>query len=204
MSPSRQVRPVWRLVLLLTALTLAGSAGGDAVELSTGVGQPDPTGWCALDWLAGCTTGLAILSGSGLVLYPGQVPPSAFELSLKLLPHDSLLFTLESPSATGRITVLLDNSELKTISLPTQGRWWLRLANLPETGILRLEPDPYCEELTIRSVNFPCPPLPAGSGAQGLSEGPHPGGGGWRGARSACMLVHPSLGGGETSGGPGQ
>jgi hypothetical protein len=162
MSAAPEVRVVRLLPFLVVILTLAVCAGGQAVELSVGRGQPDLGGWCALDWLAGCTEGVAVLSGSGLVLYAGQIPPSAFELSLKLIPYRSLLFVLESPSTIGRISVQLDGVEQRSIPIAIRGQWWVRLTDLPETGILRIEPDKYCEQLTIRSVNFPCPPCPPG------------------------------------------
>ncbi len=149
-----------KLALAMAAVAFAAGATGQVVGISTGAGEPNLAGWCALDWLAGCTTGVAVLSGSGLVLYAGQIPPSAFELSLRLIPYRSLLFVLESPSAIGRISVQLDGVELRNIAIPTPGPWWIRLTDLPETGILRLELDRYCERLTIRSVNFPCPPCP--------------------------------------------
>lgn len=152
-----------KLALAMAALAFAAAATGQVVDISTGTGEPNLAGWCALDWLAGCTTGVAVLSGSGLALYAGQTPPpSAFELNLKLIPYRSLLFVLDSPGAVGRISVQLDGVELRNIAVPIHGPWWVRLTDLPETGILRLELDKHCERLTIRSANFPCPPCPPG------------------------------------------
>jgi len=152
----------WALVIL--ALAVLSGFTGCATTLTTGQGKPDLAGWCRLDWNAGCTTGLTVLSGSGLTLIPSQSPPpSSYELSLKLIPGRSLLFVFESPSTTGRITFSVDGLAIRSLPPPTTGLWWARLSDLPDTGILRVELDRYCDEITIQSISHDClrrPPPP--------------------------------------------
>jgi len=147
-----------RFVLALVLMVVAPL--GHAATLKHGTGEPDLADWCAMDWLAGCTTGVVALSGTGLELHPTlSPPPSAYELSLKLIPYRSLLFLLEGRSAVGHVTFYLNGRVLDRIRAQG-GRWWVRIDDLPTTGILRLELDQYCESLVIRSINFPCRPCP--------------------------------------------
>jgi len=141
-----------RLVLVLMAYSTAALA----VSVHQGIGQPDLSTWCPLDWLASCSSGVAALTGEGLELEATQAPPpSALELSLKLIPYRSLLFVLRSEQPIGHVRVLLDQRELRRIEVP-QGNWWIQVDDLPAQGVLRLELDPHCEKLLIRSVYFPC------------------------------------------------
>ena len=141
-----------RLVLVLMAYSTAALA----VSVHQGIGQPDLSTWCPLDWLTSCSSGVAALTGEGLELEATQAPPpSALELSLKLIPYRSLLFVLRSEQPIGHVRVLLDQRELRRIEVP-QGNWWIQVDDLPAQGVLRLELDPHCEKLLIRSVYFPC------------------------------------------------
>lgn len=144
-----------------------------ATTVATGTGDPELAGWCLVDWNAGCTTDLAVLSGFSLTLVSSQSPPpGAFEISLKLIPGRSLAFLVESPSPVGRISFSIADVTIRTLSPPGAGAWWVRLSNLPDTGILRLELDKYCDEVTIRSLGFDCRvPPPAPSGRWGLFAG---------------------------------
>jgi len=141
-----------RLVLVLMACSTAALA----VSVHQGIGQPDLSSWCPLDWLASCSSGVAALTQDGLELEATQAPPpSALELSLELMPYRSLLFVLRSEQPIGHVRVLLDQRELQRIKVP-QGNWWIQVDDLPARGVLRLELDPHCEKLLIRSVYFPC------------------------------------------------
>jgi len=145
--------------LLLTAvvfLPLSLAVPGIGVELEQGTGIPDLSGWCMLDWLTPCTSGLSWLDADGLTLTTAQVPPrSAYELELKLIPYDSLLIFLESPEGVGHVLLYLDGERVGRFPLQ-RGAWWIKLSHLPPQGVFRLELDRYCRDLTIRGVYFPC------------------------------------------------
>lgn len=157
-SPSR-----FRWGLLILAFGVLIGSKGHATALDTGRGRPDLTSWCRLDWNAGCATGLTVLSESGLALLPGQgPPPSSYELSLKLIPSRSMMFLFESPSTIGKISFSVDGVLIHTMAPVATGSWWVRLSGLPDTGILRLSLDKYCEGVTIESISYKCQdPLPA-------------------------------------------
>lgn len=157
--PFLPLRPS-RSHILLTALAVIffwGTNLCSATTLTVGTGTPNVDGWCWLDWNTGCTTGLAVLSGSGLTLFPAQAaPPSSLELSLKLIQGRTLIFLFESPSTSGKITFSVDGSVVRSIAPPRTGSWWVRLSDLPSAGILRLELDRYCDQLTITSIYYDC------------------------------------------------
>lgn len=158
-SPFPQTRLDRGRILLATLAVIFfwGTSLGYATTLTVGTGTPKLDGWCWLDWNAGCTTGLAVLSGAGLTLFPAHTaPPSSLELSLKLIQGRALIFLFESPSTTGKITFSVDGSVVRSIAPPRTGSWWVRLTDLPSAGILRLELDRYCDQLTITSVNYDC------------------------------------------------
>lgn len=143
-----------RSPILLATLAVFFSPGaslGYATTLTVGTGTPklDLVVLAGLE-RGGCTTGLAVLSGSGLTLFPAQTaPPGSLVLSLKLIQGRALIFLFESPSTTGKITFSVDGSVVRPIAPPRTGSWWVRLTDLPSGGILRLELDRYCDQLTI-------------------------------------------------------
>lgn len=132
-----------------------------AVTVRTGTGEPDLEGWCELGWGAGCVVGHAGFTDRGLLLSATQVPPvPAYELTLKLIPHRTLLFLLESPEPAGKIQVTLDGQLVTTMIVPAKGTWWLGVSDLIASGILRIELGPRCESLLIRGIYAPCRPCP--------------------------------------------
>lgn len=151
------MRRVWLGVLVvLWALPVA------AVTVRTGTGKPSLEGWCELGWGAACIVGHAGLTDRGLLLSAAQVPPyPALELTLRLIPHKTLLFVLESPEPAGKIKVSLDCNPVSTVIVPTQGTWWMEISDLPSSGVLRIELGPCCEQLLIRGIYAPCEVCPS-------------------------------------------
>lgn len=144
------------LFVVLWALPVA------AVTVRTGTGRPGLEGWCELGWGAGCVVGHAGLTERGLLLSAAQVPPApAYELTLRLIPHKTLLFVFESPEPAGKIRVLLDCQLVSTVIVPAKGEWWMEISDLPDSGILRIELGPCCEQLLIRGIYVPCEACPS-------------------------------------------
>jgi len=144
-------------VILAAALVLAGSAGAFGVSVQHGTGEPEWAGWCALHWYACSTTGVGAVTAEGLLLHAAQRPPlSGLELSLNRLGHDSLLVVFRSPSPAGSLRVLLDGALVERMPVPTVGRWWLELTELPRRGVLRLELDAHVEHVLVEALKFPC------------------------------------------------
>jgi len=144
-------------VLALTMAFLSATYAAAAPMVRVGTGVPDLSGWCRMDWLAGCPSGVGALSGGTgeLTLVPTQTPPpSAVEFSLKLLPYRTLLFLLSGVGG-GHLELELDGTELARVPLAS-GQWWIVVDGLPSQGILRLELDERAETLTVKSVYFPC------------------------------------------------
>lgn len=136
-----------------------------AVNIRTGTGRPSLEGWCELGWGAGCVVGHAGLTDQGLLLSAAQVPPNpAYELTLRLIPHKTLLFLFDSPEPSGKIRVYLDCNLVETVYVPSLGSWWMEISDLPRSGLLRIELGPCCDLLLIRGIYAPCtacPPCPS-------------------------------------------
>jgi hypothetical protein len=133
-----------------------------AVKVRTGTGKPSLEGWCELGWGGGCVIGQGNLTDKGLELRSLQDPPgTAYELNLKLIPHKTLLFLLESPELGGKIRIYLDCQLISTQIVPTSGPWWLELSDLPDSGMLRIELGPCCESLLIRGIYGKCVECPS-------------------------------------------
>ncbi len=147
------------LMLLITASIMPLSGFGMAVQ--HGLDQPELHGWCRLHWYGGCATGIAGLTHQGLLLDAAQSPPpSGFEISLNRLQQSDLLLLLSSPNRGGSVRILLDGEVIERVQVPSSGRWWVRLTELPGRGILRLELDTHVEQLTVREARIPCPECP--------------------------------------------
>ncbi|MEN3010601.1 MAG: hypothetical protein ABDI20_06475 [Candidatus Bipolaricaulaceae bacterium] len=151
------MRRVWlSLLVVLWALPAV------AVTVRTGTGRPSLEGWCELGWGAGRAVGHGGLTDRGLLLSAAQVPPvPAYELTLRLIPHTTLLFVFESPEPAGKIRVSLDCQLVSTVSVPTKGTWWMEISDLPDAGILGIELGPCCEQLLIRGIYAPCEVCPS-------------------------------------------
>jgi len=133
-----------------------------AVKVRSGTGKPNLEGWCELGWGGGCVIGQGSLTDKGLELRFLQAPPgTAYELNLRLIPHKTLLFLLESPELGGKIRLYLDGQLVSTQVVPTSGPWWLELSELPDSGMLRIELGPCCEYLLIRGIYGKCEPCPS-------------------------------------------
>lgn len=146
-------RLVWAAILFL-----AVGLPAFAITVRSGTGTPEDQ-WCPLGWWGSKGIGHGGLTEEGFLLSAAITPPvSAYELALKFVPYADLLFVLESPAPVGKINVYLDSRLLRTVEIPTKGRWWLRVSELPTSGVLRIELGPYCQELLIRSVNYLCQP----------------------------------------------
>lgn len=144
-----------RRISISLGIVLLSSLVSWGFSVVKGTGPPDTHGWCPADWLLGCSSGTAALSHQGLFLKNLSVPPrAAYELELKLLPYKSLLFAFEG-AGVGNIVIYIDGVPLARIAVGN-GEWWIRLDDLPEEGLLRLELDEYCEALLLESVYFPC------------------------------------------------
>ncbi|MGY4707876.1 hypothetical protein ACVNPS_09045 [Candidatus Bipolaricaulota sp. J31] len=144
-----------RGVLFLGMMALFGVTAL-AISVTKGLGPPDTLGWCPADWLLGCTSGIAALEPEGLLLSNLSVPPpSTYELELKLLPYRALLFSFEGKQAGGHVMISLNGVLIEKVGIE-EGEWWIRLEDLPQEGLLRLELDQYCESLLVRSIYFPC------------------------------------------------
>ncbi len=149
-----------RTVLAVLAWVVLGWAG-TAATFQVGTGRPNLDGWCALPWHATESSGLVGLTAAGLELRGDLYPPrSAFELSLKTVSADSLLFLFESPNTAGEIVFYLEDRVVQKIRPPQSGLWWIRARDLPPTGILRVELGAYVKSLLIRSVYLPCQKCP--------------------------------------------
>lgn len=142
------------LLLLCVAVPVYG------VTVRIGTGRPEGE-WYPLGWWGSKAMGHAGLIGEGFLLSAAQVPPvPAYELMLKFVPCDELLFILESPAPAGKVNIYLDGNLIKAVEVPVKRTWWLLLSDLPSTGLLRIELGAYCDLLLIRSVNCPSPKCP--------------------------------------------
>lgn len=132
-----------------------------ALTVKTGTGSPRWEGWCFLNWQMGCLIGHGGLTDQGLLLSMAQAPPiPAYELNLRLIKQNRLLFFLESPNPAGKLLIYLDEQVVQVLQ-PTQGLWWVELDDLPSTGFLRIEIGPCTDSLLIRGIYYPCVVCPS-------------------------------------------
>ncbi len=142
--------PIFLGIVVLSSLLCWG------FSVTRGTGPPDIRGWCPADWLVGCSSGTAALSPDGLFLSNLIGPPrSAYELELKLIPYQTLLFVFQGQQDVGHVVISIDGIPLETVPVEA-GTWWVCLDDLPAEGTLRLELDDYCDGLLLRSIYFPC------------------------------------------------
>ena len=146
---------------MLVVLAFVLSLPALALTVKTGTGSPSWEGWCPLSWQFGCLVGHGGLTDQGLLLSAAQAPPTpAYELSLRLINQNRLLFFLESPNAAGKVVIYL-NDQVVNVLHPVEGLWWVEFGDLPSTGFVRVELGPYTDSLLIRGVYYPCVVCPS-------------------------------------------
>lgn len=128
-----------------------------ALTVRTGVGAPKLENWCQLDWKLGYIIGHGGVTDQGLLLSAAKVPPiPGYELNLRLVTYEKLLFFFDSPSPAGRILLYINEELVQMLYVPAEGPWWIELEDLPSTGLLRAELGPCTDSLLIRGVYYPC------------------------------------------------